>query len=570
MRFRYDHVALFFLVVILVAVLMTPTRFDMARLYRADYLYDKALTILEALELVSRGERRLLYEKAGLLFDMGRYEESAHVLEGLRARFPSDPSPWRLSERVYAALGDPLRRAEMIEGRLAREGPDSAALRLLAEIYAWRQRPDSALGALVRLEREAPAETEARARTVEIALRLGRLDMALERLRARYQENPADTYASYLIGQIFLSERRVDDFVAFSRERLERGRGDREVAMQMAATLVSVGRSGEALPILERIVAGDPGDPEARRSLAYLYAERSDSRALGLMAGLNEEDPGDADVAATLASLLARAGRSAEAETLLSAILRRDPSNAAVRRDLAWIHADRGRYGQVLAILGSGPGLPGDFNLAMLKAEALRRTGRRAESRRVYEALLARNPSSREARLALAAAALEEGRRDEARALYRSILRADPRHGGALKGLALTSLAENPVEARRALARALKILPRDPEIRLWLGDLLRERRPEAARAHYEEALRLMGASRVAGRNPIRATILSRLGRRGESIDLLRRLVAQNPGDDDLRNDLAETLIDAKRYDEAMALLEGGRHAAAGPEGLVPK
>src|SRR6516162_10329582 len=72
------------------------------------------------------------------------------------------------------------------------------------------------------------------------------------------------------------------------------------------------------------------------------------------------------------------------------------------------------------------------------------------EARKVYEQILARDPTSRPAILGLARVARSQNRLDEARKLYERLLAVNAKDPEALNGMAWLALAERDREQARA------------------------------------------------------------------------------------------------------------------------
>lgn len=132
------------------------------------------------------------------------------------------------------------------------------------------------------------------------------------------------------------------------------------------------------------------------------------------------------------------------------------------------------------------------------------------------------------------------GRPEEARAALERLVVADPRLAEqgqvrALRALLAADLAEaralagDVAAAAELLEQALVDAPRFPDLHHRLGLLrLRARDPRAARASFEQAVRL--APGYAAPRLELALLEAREGRLGESLELLRRLGESHPGE----------------------------------------
>src|SRR5262249_55666854 len=139
----------------------------------------------------------------------------------------------------------------------------------------------------------------------------------------------------------------------------------------------------------------------------------------------------------------------------------------------------------------AAPGLPAQADL-VASTPAARRAARGGDfecALNLYEEVLARHPSDREALKGRAQVLAWTTRYAEAEQDDRRAPRADPVGLEARTGLALALLRENRFEeCEQRLRSTLDLLPRDLESRLLLGEVfLRTDRPVEALGEYERA-----------------------------------------------------------------------------------
>lgn len=159
--------------------------------------------------------------------------------------------------------------------------------------------------------------------------------------------------------------------------------------------------------------------------------------------------------------------------------------------------------------------------------------------------------------------AYDAERWDVAQAAYARLARHRPGDVALHRRLAETAQAANsPAAARDALAHILVLAPDDSRAALDLGDLLLRldglaSRDGEARAIWLAGLEALERSPAAGdfeQRRLRADLLHRLRRNGESAELYAALLAERPGDVDLKADLSGALIEARKFDAAGSLL----------------
>jgi thioredoxin-like negative regulator of GroEL len=154
--------------------------------------------------------------------------------------------------------------------------------------------------------------------------------------------------------------------------------------------------------------------------------------------------------------------------------------------------------------------------------------------------------------------ASDNGLVTEALLAYQRLLAQKPDDRAALRAAGLAALSQRRyAEARQHLERYVGSGDSDPDVRYIYAEALSAlgQRDQAA-TEYARALRDIDAvakpsfqSRL-----VRANVLQRLGRTGESIAAFEALRVERPYDPELRADLATALLQSKSYDRAKQVL----------------
>ncbi|HEX4823175.1 MAG TPA: sulfatase-like hydrolase/transferase [Candidatus Polarisedimenticolaceae bacterium] len=178
---------------------------------------------------------------------------------------------------------------------------------------------------------------------------------------------------------------------------------------------------GDAVPLFERLVAGDPGNPEFRLRLGEaLRARRDLAGAEAAYRGLVERYPDFYLAYRRLADLLRVEGKSGENVALWRTLQARGGGLVGVDARLAEALLADEKSGEALAAAESGlKTSPGDAELLALAARAHERLGHDAEALAGYEAALDSRPSDLSALDGAIALLKRLGRRDDAVALAR-------------------------------------------------------------------------------------------------------------------------------------------------------
>lgn len=202
---------------------------------------------------------------------------------------------------------------------------------------------------------------------------------------------------------------------------------------------------------------------------------------------------------------LLRAGRAAEAESLLRSAVAAAPTDAQAIHLLGFVLATSGRAAEGLRLIDSSVALdPGNPGFLDNRAQVLMQEGRVEEAVRDARAVTRLAPRFADGWLHLAQALRRGGARDESLAAARRALALEPRHAPAAYHAALLHLdAGDHAAAERGFARVLEIDPRHAPALNNLGI--------AQRASGREAVALESFARAVAADPANAAAQMNLG-----------------------------------------------------------
>lgn len=392
---------------------------------------------------------------------------------------------------------------------------------------------------------------------------------------------------------------------------------------------------------LELALIYDEGAVDLRLAFAWILARTDDiPRSVKEVQRIVRTDPNHAGGWLLLGKIRAAQRRKTEALEALRRAASLDPSDIEAHLTQVRLHADFGEYEMAEAIATRLETVrPGDGTAWRLLARVVLERRQTAAARKYLARAIRTDRDDVASRLRLAEIHEREGRHEKAARLYQEVLAADPTHSTALLSVARAALrrgdpsgarayfdqllgtARDPVKATldvvtswradRNHEEALVVLDQslavqaDPRLLLAKGMLLSSegrhaeaeatfaRVPETAGPIHVVALTRRAESlSLAGRHEAALQVLEqafqglkarleweewadvvpdvyrRAGRSADAIELLEPQAAARPGDPALILALGKTLLDAGRTSQALALLSAELVRAPGETRLV--
>lgn len=222
----------------------------------------------------------------------------------------------------------------------------------------------------------------------------------------------------------------------------------------------------DAIATNERILAIQPGDPEATVRLARLSAWTGDlDKAIVLYRQAMSLMPRDPGVQSDLADVLSWAHRYDEAERLYAGVLAAHPAHREALKGLIRLRLLRGD------LAGAGPlvarGLayyPGDPDLYRARGGLLAQTGDLAGATEAFRRAVALAPADADSAHGLADVLFKRGDLDAALEAYRRAAALEPNSPHNHVMMARIQIARNRLPAaQEAVATALRLAPLDAE-----------------------------------------------------------------------------------------------------------
>lgn len=453
----------------------------------------------QAGEGIAEPERSLL--RAELLRSRGNGAEALLVLRAVQAARPDDARVLVELSRTLASIGNVTGAVAELDRFIGNGHASSAdALRGRADL---RMRQGDTTGAIADLDaalKAAPADwplvdrTGAELMRVQSMIANGSVREARVELERIDRTWPGSVGAAVLWSQIAMSEGRPAEAVERLSPLVEAVPADERLQTLLVDALVRSGNFVRATALLEKRVADDPSNFDARQQLARLMLQQSrPDRVIELLEGESDVRQPQArnDIGTLLASARAAQASASAAIAGLHAQIAAKPADENLRAQLAAAQLASGDPVQALATLGpAGTRAPPPL-AAATRLAALLAVGNALESNRFVNALLA--PGSGASVEVLVAASDAASLRGDSPTVSRLLDRAasidasDPQV--TLRRASLAYDARRYDDAEKMLRSVPAASPVMAQVRIALARVAEARgNPDAARAALRSAI----------------------------------------------------------------------------------
>ncbi len=157
----------------------------------------------------------------------------------------------------------------------------------------------------------------------------------------------------YSIGKDYFIKKRYEDAVRNFKRALEYDSTFIEAYLDMARAYLALGNMDSAEVAYRKVAQIDPHDSRGWQGLGFLYGilKKDVDKGVEYYRKALEVDPENNDARFGLASLLDKAGRAAEADSVYLQALARDPDNPGIKRAYGLFLNSQGRYDEAVKYL---------------------------------------------------------------------------------------------------------------------------------------------------------------------------------------------------------------------------
>ena len=371
--------------------------------------------------------------------------------------------------------------------RAAAADPQSAEIKAeIAALYFRKNPPARVEGE--KFAREALAIDE---NNVEANLRLGNMYAAAVDAAVRARTAPAPQDVKNAILHL---ERAAAGMVGI----------DQNLQYFLGQMYLRDNQPQKAVQSLARVVAQNPGNPQARQSLAVAYVAAGDMK--GAIATLSEIIDYVPQLAETLASYLEQDGQLKEAAAAYTVALSQAPNNRQLKlRRIAALYGAKDYTQAARYAAEARKQHPEDVNFPRLQARAMFDAGDRSGALTVAESAAKAFPKDAQTQFVLVDMYSDAGRSSDAEKLLRQMLSNEPSNPTVLNhlGYFLANRGEQLDEAVNLVKKALDAKPDQPEFLDSLGWAYYKR------GELNDAVKYL--SQAAAKLPDNSEVLDHLG-----------------------------------------------------------
>ncbi len=360
----------------------------------------------------------LLQELGNAQMDHQDVDGAAKTIAELDHRFPQALGERFLHARMAMVQQDFATAVNDLQPVLS-AAPDFIPARLLdgaALLYSGQ--PETAEAQLTGLLTKYPDDLEARKLLAQVELALHRPAEARRVLSAAPAVAGSDAQSNWLMGMALLQSGSVEPGIGYLERSVAEEPDQADARRKLAQVYLASGKGAKAAALLEALKPAERSDESDRLLVVATAQGKSPAAAKTALADLLAAHPDDNRLLAAAGVYSISLGDLASAQDELDRALQRDPKSVDARMGMAQLRIRQSRFADAARELQSATRAnpkfePAYWNLAALSV----RKGDRRGAEDILRQSISANPSAVRSRLMLAELTLSEGDAKTARSL---------------------------------------------------------------------------------------------------------------------------------------------------------
>lgn len=496
---------------------------------------------------------------ARLLVFGGAAKRALGIIEPGLARHPDDPGLLVVRAAARAKLNDPSGARADAERAVRLAPGDADAVAVLAGLLEQAGEKQQAITLVSNAVGRIPASADLRQVLANLYLSAGQPESAEEQLRKLIELQPQELPRRYELALLLVRTHRLDDAQRVLEEAVRSAPQSTQAKLALVDFMAAQRSNAQGVKTLRDFIARQPDNYALRIGLGELElrsgAVQDALATYAEVAKLDDIGPHGINARDRIAAIEFAQGHYDDAGKMIAVVLDNNPRDDAALTLRGAIEVERRQPTAAItdlrAVLRNQPN-----NLAVRRmiASAFIADGEPALAEEQLRTALQVAPDDSPVRIGLARLLGQTGRGSEAVALLEGGVRSAPADASLREALVRADLASRDFAAAgQALADLRTLTPASPTVPLLAGDVAEASgQPAESERDYEQALKLAPLNM----EPLAALTKLELAR-GASADAVTRVratLASDPHNPLRQNLLAETLIAARQYPEAIGIL----------------
>jgi len=495
--------------------------------------------------------------RAGLYREAGDLKAATKLVSATLEQLPRSTALREMLISLDLGTGDQVSAEQELRKLIALKPQELRYRYDLANLVAQTDGRDAAQRVLEDAVKQLPQNSDAKLALINFVATQRSRDEGESTLRGFIEQDPDNLDLRLGLGSLLQGTGALQAAIATYDDIVRRNGTDFRSLIardRIAAIEASLGHHAEARRAIEQVLAANPRDNDALLMRARLELDEGAlQQAVADLRAVLRERPDSVPIRRMLAQAYRANGDFALAEDTLRSALELEPTDAALRDNLADLLLQMGRTDQAVEFteetVARNPADP-NARVALVRAKLARRDF--AGAQQAVDALVKLRPDAAAGPFLSGLIAQELGHRGEAEVDFKRALTLEPNAMDAMDALAWLQVADG--RASEAITRVKAVVdanPRNGVARNLLGRLYSESRayPQAI-AELSEATRFLPTWNTAYRN----LALAKLGA-GDvkgAVAACEAGLKQVPHDPSLSMSLASLYEREHRIDDAIA------------------
>lgn len=299
--------------------------YELGRLYLAQGKTVEALQAANAAAALASNRRTLLLQ-AWTSASNGQPDKARAILDQLLKQSPNDPQVLYQRAMISLQQGKFSEAVGTLQG-ISEKGDNPNVSTALAAAYVGLRDFSKAEATLTNALKKSPGSLPLQAQLARTMAMAGDFNLAIEQYRKVLAQDPKSAPFELGMGEVYQAKGDLTDAVAAYQQAHKLAPDELTPALVLADTLALMGRNDDAKNLYHQIVRAHPDDPPALNNAAYFFCDHGElDEAQRLVEKALQKAPGQPGFSDTLGYVYLKRGDRDEAIRTFSDLVRRYPA----------------------------------------------------------------------------------------------------------------------------------------------------------------------------------------------------------------------------------------------------